>query len=360
MYDIILAFITSFSLTYMVIPAIIRIAINKNLFDEPNERKSHRIRTPSLGGIAIFAGVLFAMLFWSSQTAFAQMQFFFCSFIILFLIGAKDDIEPIAPLKKLLGQILAAGILVIKSNVLITSLYGIFGVYELPYAVSVLFTIFTIIVIINSFNLIDGINGLTACIGILISSTLGIWFLLVGHLELSITAFALVGSLLAFLRFNITPARIFMGDTGSLLVGLISSILIISFIELHREIPNSVYAFKSAPAIAIGILILPLFDTLRVFIVRISKGKSPMYPDRAHIHHLLLDYGLNHMQATGVLVLTNILFIVFVVTFQDLGSLTLIFIMLIVSTFLAQWLYKAVQNKSRSEFIRTKNTHLVR
>lgn len=345
MYDVILSFITAFGITYLALPAIIRIAVNKNLFDEPNARKSHKVSTPSLGGIGIFAGVLFAMLFWAPINEFGDLQYIFCAFIILFFIGAKDDIEPIHPMKKLGGQIVAASILVFKSGIKITSLYGIFGVGDLPYFTSAILSVFTIIVIINAFNLIDGINGLSGSIGSLIAGSLGIWFLLVGHLEYAITAFALVGALVAFLRYNITPARIFMGDTGSLLVGLICSILIIAFIEIHKEIPNSIFAFKSAPAMAIGLLILPLFDTLRVFAIRISKGKSPMYPDRSHIHHLLIDSGLTHMQATTVLVAANIFFIFFVFTFQDWGSLNLILTMLLMAMSMTYLLFRFVKTK---------------
>lgn len=125
-----------------------------------------------------------------------------------------------------------------------------------------------------------------------------------------------------------------MGDTGSMLIGLISAILVIEFIEVHAEIQGSPYAFRAVPAVAVGILILPLFDTLRVFTLRILKGKSPLHPDRSHIHHLLLDAGLSHMQATSVLILVNLAFIFFVVYFQDLGNLNLLIIILIMATVL--------------------------
>lgn len=139
----------------------------------------------------------------------------------------------------------------------------LFGIYEIPELASILLSIFTIIVIINAFNLIDGINGLSGSLGLLITFVLGIWFYLVGSIEISIVAFALCGALVAFLKYNITPAQIFMGDTGALLLGLVCSILAIKFIELHNEIENSPYTFRSAPSIAMAILILPLFDTLR-------------------------------------------------------------------------------------------------
>jgi len=328
MFDIILAFITSFTMTFLAIPSIIHVAKKKNLMDEPGERRSHSVSTPSLGGIGIFAGTIFSIILWTPFEYFGDLQYILCSFIIIFLIGAKDDIDPISPRNKLLGQIFAAALLVFKAKVRLTSLYGIFGIYELPFFVSVILSMFVIITIINAFNLIDGINGLSGGIGTLISIVFGVWFLRVDSIELAMIAFALAGSLVAFLKYNVTPAKIFMGDTGALLLGLVGSILAIKFIELHQQIGNSEYAFKTAPAIAIAILILPLFDTLRVFALRISKGKSPFYPDRNHIHHLMIDSGFSHMQASGILIVVNILFITLAMSLQSLGNLVALIVIL--------------------------------
>lgn len=334
MYDIILSFITAFLLVYLAIPSIINIAKVKHLYDVPDPRKSHDEAVPTLGGVAIFAGVIFSIILWTPFEVFGDLQYILCSFIIIFLIGAKDDILPMSPYRKMMGQIFACFILVFKAQVRLTSLYGIFGVYEMPEIASILLSMFTILVIINAFNLIDGINGLTGSLATLISITLGTWFFLVDRVDLAIIAFSLAGATIAFLRYNITPARIFMGDTGSMLIGLISAILVIEFIEIHTEIQGSPYAFRAVPAVAVGILILPLFDTLRVFVVRIFKGKSPLYPDRSHIHHLLLDAGLSHMQATTVLLVVNLAFIFFVVFFQDLGNLRLLVITLAMASVL--------------------------
>lgn len=345
MYDIILAFITSFALTYLAIPSIIHLAIKKNLMDEPGERRSHKVSTPSLGGIGIFAGTLFSIIMWTPFEYFGDLQYILCAFIIIFLIGAKDDIDPMSPSKKFLGELFAAGILVFRANVRLTSLYGFFGIYEIPEFASILLSIFTIIVIINAFNLIDGINGLSGSLGLLITFVLGVWFYLVGSIEISIVAFALGGALVAFLKYNITPAKIFMGDTGALLLGLVCSILAIKFIELHNEIQGSVYTFKSAPSVAIAILILPLFDTLRVFVLRVIEGKSPFDPDRKHIHHILIDLGFTHMQATGVLFLTNILFIILAIMLQDIGNLMLLIVIMALAMGMSVFASKMVERK---------------
>jgi len=347
MYEIILAFITAFTLTYFTIPSIINVARVKGLYDEPGERRSHTIVTPSLGGIAIFAGLMFSIVLWTPFEVFGDLQYILCALVIIFLIGAKDDILPVSPKVKLMGQFGAAAILAFKAEITLTSLYGLFGLYDLPEIVAIPLTIFTIIVVINAFNLIDGINGLAGGITCVVVLTLGTWFFLVERIELAIVAFSLMGATLGFLKYNITPAKIFMGDTGSLLLGLICSVLIIEFIDYNRVLTeqNHPYMISSGPAVAIGILVLPLFDTLRVFITRILKGKSPFYPDRTHIHHLLLDTGLTHMQATVVLVIVNIAFIIFVYLLQDLGSLNLLILLTLIATFLSTSLYLYVSRR---------------
>lgn len=345
MYDIILALITSFALTFVAIPSIISVARKKKLFDEPDHRKSHTVNTPSLGGIGIFAGTLFSIIMWTPFKYFGDLQYILCAFIIIFLIGAKDDIDPILPSKKLLGQLFAASILVFKANIRLTSLYGIFGIGVLPEYVSIALSIFTIIVIINAFNLIDGINGLSGGLGLLISITMGTWFFLIDRVDIAIVAFSLAGSLIAFLKYNVTPAQIFMGDTGSLLLGLVCSILAILFIDLHKDLGDNQYAFKSAPSLAIAVMILPLFDTLRVFIIRILNGKSPFYPDRSHIHHLMIDCGLSHMNATYILLVVNAIFIFIAVGLQSVGNLYLLLILIIIAVILTSILKYIADSK---------------
>ena len=130
-----------------------------------------------------------------------------------------------------------------------------------------------------------------------------------------------------------------MGDTGSLLIGLVCAILAIEFIELHNVIGASPYKFSSVPAVTVGILILPLFDTLRVFVTRVFQGRSPLHADRSHIHHLIIDCGFSHMQSTGILVLTNIFFIALAIQFQNIGTLNLLILLLVVAIVLSTILY---------------------
>jgi UDP-N-acetylmuramyl pentapeptide phosphotransferase/UDP-N-acetylglucosamine-1-phosphate transferase len=329
MYDIILGFITAFFITYLAIPSIINVSFVKNLFDKPGERSSHTRSIPTLGGFGIFAGTSFAITFWTPFSVFSELQYILCALIIIFLFGAKDDIVPLSPGKKLMGQLLAASILAVKADVRISSFYGVFGIGELPYWVSTVFSIFTIIVINNAFNLIDGINGLAGTVSVLICITFGTWFFMIDELELAVVAFCLTGSLLAFLKYNYTPAKIFMGDTGSLFIGLVCSILAIKFMEINKVLDPKI-AIYSIPAVTMGIMVIPLFDTLRVFFIRVLQGRSPFSPDKNHLHHLLLNIGCSHLQATFVLTTFNALFIFMVFKLQSLGSVALLLIELII------------------------------
>jgi UDP-GlcNAc:undecaprenyl-phosphate/decaprenyl-phosphate GlcNAc-1-phosphate transferase len=347
MYDIILAFITAFFVTYYAIPSIIQISKIKHLMDKPGERSSHAAAIPTLGGFGIFAGLICSVMYWTPFSVFSGLQYILCSLILITLVGVKDDMVPLTPSKKLLGQVLAAAILAIKADVRITDFHGVFGIHDIPYWFSVIFSIFTIIVINNSFNLIDGINGLAGSISCVVCVTFGLWFYSVDQIALAVVSAALAGATVGFLKYNFTPARIFMGDTGSLIIGLVASILAIKFIELNITLDKAV-TIKSVPAVAVGIMIIPLFDTLRVFTRRILAGKSPFSPDKTHIHHILLDLGFSHMQGTTTLVFVNIFYVYFVFKMQWLGSLELLLLLLFMSVVASQTLfYYAERRKKR-------------
>jgi UDP-GlcNAc:undecaprenyl-phosphate GlcNAc-1-phosphate transferase len=339
MYSYLFSLITAGLITAFAIPSIIKIAEIKHLFDVPDERKHHSRSVPTLGGMAIFAGVIFAVTFWTDQVQIVELQYIITSLLILFFIGIKDDLVNLRASKKLIGQILAALILVHMANVKLTTFYGMFGIRDLPIWFSYFFSVFTCVVITNAFNLIDGIDGLAGSLGIVGAFTFGLWYHFLGMTQYSILCSALIGSLLAFLWFNKTPAKIFMGDTGSMIVGFIMSLLAMKFIESVRVLPRDhAYKILSVPVFTCTILIIPLFDTLRVFIIRMAKGKSPFHPDRNHIHHILIDLGLTHLQATCSLVLFNILMIVLIFFLQGFRGEVLLGLILIIPFVLSQLL----------------------
>jgi UDP-GlcNAc:undecaprenyl-phosphate GlcNAc-1-phosphate transferase len=321
MYALMLSFITAFILTYSTIPVIIRVVKVRGIFDSPNARSSHVEPTPSLGGVGLFAGTVCSIVLWTPVQSFWLLQYLLAPLILIFLLGILDDLTPVSPAKKFSAQLLVAAIIVYKANTQITSLHGIFGIEKIPELTGFIFSVIIIVGVINAFNLIDGINGLAASIGLLNCLILGAWFSSVGAQAFAILAFSLAGSIIAFLKYNLTPARIFMGDTGSLLIGTVCSVLSINFIEISNKLPPEITSVtRGAPAFVVAVLILPIYDTFSSFIRRILQGKSPFYPDHNHIHHKFLRLGLTHTQTTISLITINMVFVVTVFSLQSLST----------------------------------------
>jgi UDP-GlcNAc:undecaprenyl-phosphate/decaprenyl-phosphate GlcNAc-1-phosphate transferase len=319
------AALVAFVVTFFSIPSIIKVAEQKHLYDEPDEsRKLHCSKVPTLGGIAIFGGLIIAATMFIDFKEVPGLANTLPAFILLFFTGVKDDIIPLSPRKKLLAQVVAATIVVVQAKIYFTNLYGFLWINEIPYWASVIISIFTILVIVNAFNLIDGINGLAGGIGLLVALSFAFLFYSLERPNFTILSMALAGSLLAFLYYNLrTKAKIFMGDTGSLIIGLAIALFCIRFIEVNRMGGEYPIIFKPtfAPVMCLAILIIPLFDTLRVFVIRIAHGTSPFRGDRRHLHHLLLDMGFNHWQSSLILYTANLFFIGFALLFQDLPQI---------------------------------------
>jgi UDP-GlcNAc:undecaprenyl-phosphate GlcNAc-1-phosphate transferase len=322
---ILLASIVSFVIAFVSIPVVIKIADAKKLFDHPGDRKIHYTPVPSLGGIGIFAAVSFTVTSFVSFKYNPEIQYFLSSAIIIFFLGLKDDILLISPIKKFTGQLIAAFLLSYQGHFQLTSLHGFLGIHELHPALSTLFTYLTLLVIINAFNLIDGVDGLAGMLGLISTLFFGVIFTIEKQTAFAILSFSMAGSLMAFLIFNFSPARIFMGDTGSLLLGLVNAVLAIKFINLESNAASTSIVFTAAPAVAFAALFIPLIDTLRVTVIRTYYGRSPFDPDTNHIHHILLKRGLSHIQITGILSLASILFLAVAIFLQPMGITAVIF-----------------------------------
>lgn len=299
----------AYIVTFFLMPFIIRVAKINKLYDIPDERKTHKHPVSSLGGIGIVAGLSLSLLLVTDfRSGDASFQYYIACFFIIFTLGVIDDLFVLHPLKKIAGQLLVALILTTKSHLLLTNLQGLGGVYEISSATSYAVTFFTILLVINSFNLIDGVDGLAASLGLLSSLVFGLFFYSYGNMPYAILGFAMAGSLLAFLVFNFPPARIFMGDSGSMLIGVVNAILLLKFIETGNGNISSGLTIHSPIALGFGILLVPLMDVLRVFIIRLTNGKSPFSADRNHLHHLLLNKGFTHLQVTIALMLFTLMF----------------------------------------------------
>jgi UDP-N-acetylmuramyl pentapeptide phosphotransferase/UDP-N-acetylglucosamine-1-phosphate transferase len=346
MLNALLTGVVSFALAFLTIPAIMRVAKEKKLYDLPDERKVHTQAIASLGGVGIFIGFFLSAFLTISTQGNSEFPYFFASALVIFFLGLKDDILILSARKKFIGQLAAAAILIHLADIRIDSMHGFLGIERLPEVVGYLISYATIIVIINAYNLIDGVDGLAGSLGVLTTSIFGVYFLMANMPFYSLLAFAMTGSLVAFLVFNFHPAKIFMGDSGSLLLGLVNAVLVIKFITVADSLAGS-FPLTSSVALGFSILVLPLLDTLRVFSIRIAKGRSPFSPDRNHIHHLLLDRGLDHRYVTVSLVALNAALASMTYFSRSLGSTVLISLMIVITYSVIGLLYFTKRPASR-------------
>lgn len=326
----ILAFVTAFAVAMMVMPFLIK-AINRfKLFDVPDGRKEHSTPIPTMGGIASTSGMIVACVLWFRFSHDNFIISFFFSTGVLFAIGVLDDLKNLSARYKLAIQ-LAVSMLIAFSGVRLTSFNGLFGIYDLPVSAQYTLTLVAIAGITNAFNLIDGIDGLAGGLGFMSLVILGLFLTLSGDVNNAIIAFALSGGLLGFLYYNFNPAKIFMGDTGSLVLGFVVAVLCVKLIQLNTG--QQAPVVPHAPVFALSIVAIPVFDTLRVFALRIWQGRSPFSPDKNHIHHLLTNNGWSHSFAAKLICGVHAVVLVLGYLLKDLpqgaGVLVLLLVMLL-------------------------------
>ncbi|RZJ89094.1 MAG: undecaprenyl/decaprenyl-phosphate alpha-N-acetylglucosaminyl 1-phosphate transferase [Chryseobacterium sp.] len=312
------------------IPSIIFTSLKYNLFDKNDlHRKNHDLNISRLGGLAIVVSFVISILLFTAMVNFKEANFLTVSCIILAALGLKDDVYGTNTSTKFVLQLLVAAILVFLGGFRLSSLYGVLNIGDMNLLWGGLFSVILIIFLNNAFNLIDGIDGLAATIGILAGLCFGVTFAISGHTPYAFIAFALAGAIAGFLKYNWYPAKIFMGDTGALILGLTTAALAVKFIEINKFTGDNQPAFYSAPAIAVSILIVPIFDSLRIFTIRILKRKSPFLGDRDHIHHRLERLGLKPNQIVWITVVLNVFAISSTVMLQHFGNFLLIVLLML-------------------------------
>jgi UDP-GlcNAc:undecaprenyl-phosphate/decaprenyl-phosphate GlcNAc-1-phosphate transferase len=298
----------SFIIGFGFMPVVLDVARKRNFVVKPNRRTSHEGVIPNIGGVNIFISFLLTMFFFYFE-AFGELQFAILGVFIILIVGLVDDLISIRPTWKLFGECASAFFLIVVSDIRLSSLHGFLGINELSIGMSYLLSLFVFIVITNSLNLIDGVDGLASGLGILYCTFFGAYFSLTSNTNLAISAFAMVGSLIVFFIYNVfgQKRKIFMGDSGSLLLGYMIALYVFEFCRMNAQgSVLSPFRMSAAPAVAICVLTVPLFDTLRVMLTRRKRGVSPFRPDKNHIHHLLLKAGLNHIQVTFILLLISL------------------------------------------------------
>lgn len=306
----------------VLIPQILLIAYRRNLFDEVDERKIHKGLIPRLGGIAFMPVMLLSIVFVIGGnimygTPYFGYAFFedalmmvatFCSLQMLYLVGMADDLIGIKYRAKFVVQLICAA-LIISAGCWFHTLAGAFGINEFPSLLAIPFTAVVIVFIINAINLIDGIDGLASGLSSIAAIIYGVSFFVMGEYAYTAISFATLGVLVPFFYYNVfgdakKHSKIFMGDTGSLTIGLILSIL---GIKLFTHSADPAINFQPA-VLAFSPLIIPSFDVLRVYMVRIRQHHSPFLPDKNHIHHKFLAAGLKPRTAMVSIISVSMIF----------------------------------------------------
>jgi len=354
-YDVVILSVSvAFLITFFFIPITVRIAKEKGIVAHENGRTSHKGSIPTMGGLAVFSSFYISVLLFVDDGNLRELNYLIAGSLLILLTGMKDDMVGISARKKLFVQIIAACIIIFWANLRFTSLQGFLGIYEINYFLSVTISLITIVGLTNCFNLIDGIDGLAAGVSSVSLLALGFWFGYVGQKELMLISFILAGSMIGFIPYNIFghSNKIFMGDTGALTTGFIIAYFILKFNQVNLSLTPE-FAFNSAPAISIAIVFVPLFDTIKVFVLRLMKGKHPFSPDKQHAHHTLLCLGLNHAQTTLYLVGLNAAFILGAFSGSYLGTTTLFFLLLVLGMvvfFIPRAIKRKHENRSIFQF----------
>ena len=302
-YPILIAMF-SFTIGLICMPVVIKIAKVRHFVVKPNKRMSHKGEVPNIGGIDIFMSFILAYLLFEYDQL-QNSQYIFIGVFLILMTGFIDDLLVITPGWKMFGELLAGAFLILISDIRLTNLHGFCGIHDIPLISSIFLSFFVFIVIVNSLNLIDGVDGLASGLGIIYSLFFAIYFQQIGEIHLSILAYCLIGSLAVFFIYNVfgrSKRKIFMGDSGSLLLGYMMTLFVFRFCEINASCPDlGIFHSQSAPSVMIALLAVPLFDTMRVMAARIRKHQSPFTADKNHLHHLLLRFGLPHVQVTCVL-----------------------------------------------------------
>jgi UDP-N-acetylmuramyl pentapeptide phosphotransferase/UDP-N-acetylglucosamine-1-phosphate transferase len=333
---ILAGFLTSLTISIIAIPSIVRVAFGKGLYGVNRKNIADRKKIPTLGGLAIFAGVIISLNLFGNRGDMPELPYLTAGAVGLFFIGLKDDILVTAPWWKFLGQVLVALVICIPAGLRIEVNKIIPGADIGGPVMDILLTVLVMTIIINSYNLIDGVDGLASGIGILSSLLLGIIFHTHGLQSWTLMSAGIFGSLAGFSWYNVFSRRrkIYMGDTGSLFIGFLLSLMVVRFLDIENPAIGPL-EISASPAFILALFIIPVFDTLRIIIVRIRQGRSPFRPDRQHIHYKLEDLGLKHLKVTGVLLGINLFILILFWVLQPLGNIWLACIILAVSLFLS-------------------------
>ena len=307
-YYYITLFVVSLFATWWIFKKVLKIAKQKNIVDNPGARKLQRVPVPVLGGVAVFFGMIAAFSAAGLIYDISNMLPVLCAMTIMLYIGTLDDIIGLSPHKRICFEAIVVTLLLCANHSSIDNFHGLWGMYEIPLWISYPLTVFACVGIINAINMMDGVNGLSSGYCITISAVFGAIFLFSGDSDSGSLAILALGALIPFFFHNVfgKKSKMFIGDGGALMMGVVISVFIINMLKTDSSVASALPDNLGVVPLALALLALPVFDTLRVMVYRIAKGVSPFTPDKNHLHHILFDLHFSHIGTTVVEIIANL------------------------------------------------------
>ena len=306
-YDILIPFFAAMIATFWIHPIILKIAILKNLVDNPDARKLQRNPVPVMGGIAVFFGIIIGISCSQFTEPSRYLFILIAAMVIMLYIGAIDDILNLMPKLRFIVEICVILTVMLVNDVSINDFFGLWGINAIPSWLSIPLTVVAAVGIINAINMIDGVNGLSSSICIFSFSIFAIMFYASGDILMAKLATTAVGAVIPFFLHNVfgRSTKMFIGDSGALLMGTLLSVFTIDVLNTDSQSRQYAMQGMSIIAFTLATLSIPIFDTLRVMLNRIRQCRSPFSPDKTHLHHLFLELGFTHVGTTITILTLN-------------------------------------------------------
>lgn len=307
-YTVIIPFFIALFLVGWIHPRLVKIALLKNIVDNPDARKLQRTPVPVLGGVAVFFGIVIAIGCMSAVVDCSSLPVVIMAMMAMLYTGTMDDILNLSPSLRLLIEIIVVLLLIFVGGYCINDFHGLWGVGSLSVWYAVPLTVFAAVGIINAINLMDGVNGLSSGYCIMACIMFGALFHLAGDGAMTILAVVSVGALIPFFLHNVfgKTSKMFIGDGGTLVMGTVMSVFVIAMLQTGSPVTAYVGPNVGMVPFVLAVLSVPVFDTLRVMSTRMLKGASPFRPDKTHLHHMFIDLGCSHVATTLAILTLNI------------------------------------------------------
>ena len=332
---ILIAFAVALAVTALMHPRVAKFAQKRNVVDNPNARKLQRNPVPVMGGVAVFFGLVSGLCVSGIFVNVNELLPVIVAMSVMLCVGVIDDVSELSPWLRFVIEIAVVLMLIFTTHISLDSLQGLWGFYDLPLWLSAPLTVFAVVGMINAINLIDGVDGLSSGFCMMASIAFGALFIMTGNYDMAVLAAITLGSLMPFFFHNVfgDKSKMFIGDGGSLMMGVAMSAYVVAVISVRDEAFDAMPDGMGLVAFTMAVMAVPVFDTLRVMTMRILRRTSPFRPDKTHLHHLFIDLGFSHIATTlSVLSLNLLVVLAWLIAYLAGASIDVQFYVVIVSS----------------------------